>query len=94
MAANNKTRARAGNFLESPWNCSEPREKQSDSREIHSVCGRGSKKPLIVYPLNGFTENRMLSRERGKHLQGQGQGSRAVEDPLPFTRRWDVKKRD
>lgn len=54
---------RAGDFLETSWNCSERREKQWDSRGIHSVRGRGSKKPLIVYKLNRFTANRMLSRE-------------------------------
>lgn len=59
---------RAGDFLETSWNCSEQREKQLDSRGIHCVRGRGSKKPLIVYTLNSFTTNRMLSREREKCL--------------------------
>ena len=66
---------RAGNFLETPKNCSGPREKQPDSRGIHYGHRRGSQKPLIVYKLNGITKNRMLSRERGKHLGGQGQDS-------------------
>lgn len=54
---------RARDFLETSWNCSEQREKQADSRGVHSVRGRGSKTPLIVYKLHRVTTNRMPSRE-------------------------------
>lgn len=62
---------RVGDFLETSWNCSTQREKQPASPGILCVRGRGSKKPLIVFKLNRFTANRMLSRERGKRLRGQ-----------------------
>lgn len=37
---------RAGNFLETSWNCSEQREKQPDSRGIHSVRRRGKQEAI------------------------------------------------
>lgn len=73
---------RAGDFLETSWNCSELGEKQLDSCGIHCVHGGGSKRPLIVYTLNSFATNRMLSRERKKCLRGHGIDTR-LDRALP-----------
>lgn len=79
---------RARDFLETSWNCSEQREKQPDSRGVHSVRGRGSKTPLIVYKRNRVTTNRMPSREGEAPLGSASRHNRTdpVPKPLPFIR--------